>query len=295
MRITTALLLLLCALCMWVVDYVRLSEEWPTILAAQLLTTLCGILLCMALHRAKATAHLSLLPAVLYVAAVGVIPYLRIHWQPQLIAGVLLLFLYTTRDMTDRREPNDLVFLMSVLLCLIAIWIPDAVWCIAFLWIVMLLQGSFTFRTILASLLGIALVSVYYALTIYIGWAEMWDYAQLFDRNWCSHELPQSVTVAIFVMIAAFLMVASGAFYRSLYDLVSTRMLLYHVVLLGLLSAPLILMTPTRPDSQVLLPLALSATAGIYLLQRESETRGVALLLYLIGASALYLWQVLSL
>ena len=48
-----ALLLLVCASGMWVIDYIRMPELWGTILGSQLLTLFSGLLLCMTLYRAK--------------------------------------------------------------------------------------------------------------------------------------------------------------------------------------------------------------------------------------------------
>ena len=169
-----ALLLLVCALGMWVIDYIRMPELWGTILGSQLLTLFSGLLLCMTLYRAKVSEDFSLLPAVLYVAAVGVLPNLREHWEPQLIAAILLIFLHATRNMTDNHEPNGMVMLMTILLCITALWVPDAIWCILMLWLVVLLQGTFTLRTIVASLLGIILVGIYYAILLYFDIADRW-------------------------------------------------------------------------------------------------------------------------
>ena len=295
MSIPMALVLLVCASGMWVIDYIRMPELWGTILGSQLLTLVSGLLLCMTLYRAKISDNFSLLPAVLYVSAVGIFPYLREHWEPQLIAVILLLFLYATRDMTNSHEPNSLVMLMTILLCVTALWVPDAMWCILMLWLVVLLQGTFSLRTIMASLLGIILVGIYYAILLYYDIAEKWDYATLVDREWFGQSLPACITGTVGIMYAGFLGLASGAFIRSSYDLVSARMLLYHAVLTGLLSSPLIAFTATNQGIWVLMPLSLSATAGIYMLQRESESRGVSLIMYLTGAAALYLWIVLTL
>ena len=280
---------------MWVVDYTRTPELWLTILSTQTLVLINAILLSMALYRAKATAHFSLLPAVLYILTVGVFPFLRVHWQPQLVVAILLFFLYATRDMTDTHEPNDLVFFVTLLLCLTALMSPDAVWCIAFLWLVVLLQGAFTLRTIFASLLAAALVCIYYVLVLYVGWAEMWDYTFLFDRQWIGYNQPVALFTTVIILMVGFLFASGAAFRRSSYDFVSTRMLLYHVVFIGLLSAPLILITATELDSWALLPLSLTATTCIYLLQKESESRGITLLVYIVGTITLYLWLVLSL
>lgn len=288
MPLSVALLLLIAALCMWVPDYVRAPELWPTTLLAQLLILLNGVLLCTTLYRAKAAPHFSLLPAVLYVLATAVFPLLRMHWQPQLPIVILLFFLYITRDMSDTHEPSGLVFFVTLLLCLAALLVPDALWCISFLWIVVLLQGTFTLRSILASLLAVALVGVYYVLAMYIGWADAWDYGQLLDRRWFGLDQPACIITAVAVMLSAFIVIGISAFQRSTYDLVSTRMLLYHVVLMGLLSSPLILLSASRQDCWALLPCALTATTGIYLMQKETESRGITLLIYIIGAIALY-------
>lgn len=307
MHLPTALLLSVGALAMWTVDYIRTPEQWFALLLAQILVILNAGLLCAVLYRAKAASHFSLMPAVLYIVAVAVYPYLRLHWQPQLIVLLLLFFLFMTRDIfggqngnmgnngLDANEPNSLVFFVTILLCLTSLLVPDALWCIAFLWIVVLLQGAFSFRTVLASLLAVALVCVYYVLAIYTGWVDMWDYAQLFDRQWLGYEQPACITTSVLIMMPAFLLITAGAFRRSSYDLVSTRMLLYHVVMLGLFAAPLILLAAARQDIIVLLPLSLAATTGIFLLQKESETRGVTLLLYLLGAVTMYFWLVYSL
>ena len=288
-------MLSVCALGMWTVDYIRVPDRWLSLLLTQIFVVVNAGLMSATLYRAKATSRFSLLPALLYITAIAVFPYLRVHWQPQLLIGVLLFFLYATRDMSDTHEPNGLVFLITLLLCLIALIIPDTLWCIVFLWIVVLLQGAFTFRTVMASVLAVALVSAYYVLAIYAGWAQEWSFSPLYERRWLWQDNPACVTVTVIVMLVAFLYMTGGAFRRSSYDLVSTRMMLYHVVMWGLLSALLIVLTSAQPDCWVLLPFTLSAVAGIYFMQKESESRGVTLLLYLVGAVALYLWLVLSL
>lgn len=295
MPLLTALLLSVCALAMWTVDYIRMPELWRSLMVTQILATSCAVLLCMTLYRAKATAHFTLLPAVLYIVAVAVYPYLRLHWHPQLVIGILLFFLYSTRDMTDSHEPNGLVFFVTILLCLATLVLSDALWCIPMIWIVVLLQGLFTLRTVLASVLAVVLVAIYYTLAMYLGWAEGWNFSVLFDREWLTDLMPLCMSCSVAVMMVAFLVIAGFTFRRSSYDLVSTRMLLYHVVMWGLLTAPLILFTTVEPDSWSMLPFTLSAVTSIFLLQKQSEARGITFIAYMAGTVALYLWLVLSL
>lgn len=295
MSLPVATLLLVGALGMWVVDYIRVPEHWLSSLLTQCLVVTNALLLSTVLYRAKVGGHLSLLPAVLYTLAVGVLPYLRMHWHPQLIVLLLLLYLYATRDVSDTRDGNTLVMLVSVVLCALALLTPDALWCIVLLWVVALMQGAFSVRTILATVLGVALVVLYYLIAMYMGWAEEFDLSVLIDRHWIGRDVPAGVVVAVLVMLVGQLLAMIGAFSRSSYDLVSARLLLYHLTIWSWLTAPLILFTVAQPDIWVLLPLTFAGLMGICLLQKQSEARGIALIVYLIGAVGTYVWLTVTL
>lgn len=295
MSTSVALLLLMCSLGLWAVDYYCAPEAWGYTLLTQSLTLLNALLLCSLLYRAKASSRFSLLPAVLYLLAVAVFPFLRVHWAPQVPAMLVLLFLFFTHNIPDDHEPNAIVFFISLLLCLDAFVTPDALLCIVYLWVVVLIQGCLSLRTILASLLAAGLCGVYYWMAVIIGWAEPFDWMVIFRREWLALVQPVLYVASIGTMYVAFLCIASGAFRRSSYDLVSARMSLYHIVMLGLLSTPLILLAAAQQDSLALLPLSLAGVTGIYLLQKESESRGITLLIYIVGAVTMYLFFVLSL
>lgn len=295
MGIPAALMLMVCALGMWVVDYVRTPEVWMNLLCTQILVLISGLQLCTLLYRAKTTAQFTLLPAVLYIVAVAVFPYLRFHWQPQLFVILLLFFALATRNASESDEPNGLVFFFSLLFGILSLQMPDALWGILLLWGTMLVQYAFSLRTILASLLGIALVAVYYVLAMYIGVADNWDFSILFSREWVGNLLPACLTVSLLIMIAGLTATAIAAFVRSSYDLVSTRMLFYYTILWGVISVPLILFSTVAPDFIGVLSYVCAAISSIFILQKQSEGRGVTFLLYLIVCVTLYAWGVISL
>lgn len=284
-----ALLLLVCALGMWTVDYVRIPEQWGLVLCTQMLTLTNAVMLSTLFYRAKASGHFSLVPALLYVLTIAIFPNLRVHYMPQIIVIQLLSYLLLTRDMSESNELNGTLFFVSLLLCITALFSPDAMWCIVFLWVVAWVQGCFSLRTILASLLAAGLFAIYYALMVYMGWSEQHDWSVLVVREWFAYNSATLTVVSVSVLYAAFLYMSGAAFRRSSYDLVSARLLLYHVVMLGLVSAPLVLFVAATQDALVLLPLALAATTGVYLLQKESESRGITLLVYLAAAITLYI------
>lgn len=295
MSLPVALALLVGILGLWSVDYIRRSEQWGLILLAQGLSLMNALLLSSVLYRAKATAHFSLIPAILYLVTTAIFPYLRLHWTPQVPVLVIALFLLVTRDISDDHEPNSVLFLITVLLCTAAFIVPDAIWCIAYLWVTVLIQGCFSLRSVLSSLLGAGLCATYYLLFVYMGWMEAVDWSVLVNRQWFATMQPAQIVTAVVTLLAVFLYVSGAAFRRSSYDLVSTRMLLYQTVMLGLMSAPLILLSAAQSDILCLMPLSMAGTAGIYLLQTKSESRGITLLVYLVGAITLYLTLLISL
>lgn len=295
MRMPVAFLLLVCALGLWGVDYARMPEQWLTVLITQLLAVLNAGLLCSVLYRAKAAQHFSLVPAISYILTIAVLPYLRVHWQPQVLVLLVLFFLFLTRDMSEDNEPNGILFFVTLLLSITATFAPDALWCVVYLWIVVLVQGCFSPRTIIASLLAVGLCAIYYFLAVYYEWIQSNDWAVLINRSWFAQLQQPAIVTVVFVLMAGLLMVSGLAFRRSSYDLVSTRMLLYHIVMLGLFSMPLVLMAAPEPLCMALLALSFAGTTGIYLLQKESESRGITLLICIIGTVALYMWLTFSL
>ena len=295
MPMSVAFLLLVCALGMWGVDYARLPEQGLTVLITQLLTLLNAGLLCSVLYRAKAAQHFSLVPALLYILTIAVFPYLRVHWHPQVLALLRLFFLFLTRDMSDDNEPNGILFFVTILLSITAAFAPDALWCIMYLWIVVLVLDCFSLRTVLASLLAVGLCAIYYFFAVYLGWIQLNDWSVLIQRTWFAQLLQPAVITVVFILLAGFLMVSGATFRRSSYDLVSTRMLLYHIVMLGLFATPLVLMAAPEPNFLALLVLSIAGTTGIFLLQIESESRGITLLLYGIVSVALYMWLLFTL
>lgn len=295
MSLPVAIALLVGVLGMWSVDYIRQSEQWGSILLAQSLSLMNALLLSSVLYRAKATAHFSLIPAILYLVTTAIFPYLRMHWAPQVLVMVIALFLLVTRDMSDDHEPNSVLFLITVLLCATAFIVPDALWCIAYLWVAVLIQGGFSLRSVVATLLGAVMCAIYYQLFVYMGWMPAVDWSVLWTRQWFADMQPAQIVTAVVALLAGFLYVSGAAFRRSSYDLVSTRMLLYQTVMLGLMTAPLILLSSAQSDSLCLMPLSMAGTAGIYLLQTKSESRGITLLVYLVGAVTLYLTLLISL
>lgn len=88
---------------------------------------------------------------------------------PPLIVLVIMFFLSRIERHTSSVEES---FGASVLLGVVSYWMPTVVFLILPMWIYLLYRNIFSFRSLLATLLGSALVSVWAAVLVYMGWID---------------------------------------------------------------------------------------------------------------------------
>ena len=274
---------------MWIPDYVNNSEQWIDLMLTQLLVIANAIFLSIVLYQAKASRSYSALPIPLMILTTAVLPDMRSTWLLQLWMFIILMFLFLMQQLSENQSPNSYVFFVSLLLCILTIWIPDAVWCLLYLWLVVLQCSAFSLRTIFASAIAVAVFAIYYGIAYHLGWVSELPLDSLLDRSWFADYASVRHLVSVSVVLVSTFAIMFASFRRSSYDFVSTRMLLYHCAMLYIVATPFILLS--KPEGAVMhamLALATPAVTGIYLLQKESESRGITFLLYVLVALALY-------
>lgn len=289
MSLLPAVLLAMGALALWVPDYLSAPERWHELLLTQLLLVANAIMLSALLYQGKATRSFTALPVPLMIITVAVLPDWRCGWLLQVWIAVMLLFLFMMQQMADNQSPNGYVFFFTLVLSVLSLWLPDALWCIVYLWAVVVMMGAFSLRTLLASAIGLVVFIFYYQIAHYFGWSVEWGWSSLLPRSWMAKVMSLHDIITVAVVLVATFAITFVTFRRSSYGFVSTRMLLYHCVMLYLMVIPLVLFF--RPDGggiHALLAVATPAVTGIYLLQTESESRGITFILYFLVALALY-------
>ena len=88
---------------------------------------------------------------------------------PPLVVLVIMFFLSRIERHTSSVEES---FGASVLLGVVSYWMPTVVFLLLPMWIYLLYRNVFSFRSLLATLLGSALVSVWAAVLVYMGWID---------------------------------------------------------------------------------------------------------------------------
>lgn len=155
----TAIVLSLVPLCGWIPTILRF---FPAALIACLLAAANAFFLTTTVYRAAVSRTLAGMPALCYLWLTAAVPTLLYDWQAQLAAACILFvinLLLSAWHLQDRAVENS--FLATLLLALTALFTPDILLFIPFLWIALGIQRALTFRVWLASLTALILVGLY--------------------------------------------------------------------------------------------------------------------------------------
>lgn len=296
MPLAVSVILIAGALTLWVPDYVAAPADWLALSATQLLVLLSGSLLAELLYRARAMAHRSAVPVLLYILSCALLPEIRTTWQPQVLVLTAVLVLLIMQAVGDHDEPLEMAFLTTLLVCLTSLIVRDALWLMPFVWVVPIVQRQFTIRVFTASLLGVGLFLLYFMVISYVTllpeslkpilvayFQPLTERYALFEHG--LHSLFPWVIISYMVALIIFVI---ATLMRSSHDYVQTRNLTYQLILLYVMILPFALFLVPDVGILALLPWILSAMASIYLFQKESVSRGVTLLVYIAVCAILY-------
>lgn len=164
-----------------------------------LLTVFNGILLMAVLWRTGITRTRSGLPIVLYMFLISSVTALHTDWASQLAVSAFQVVLLLVLSAYHQEHAVEQSFLATLLLCIGALAVPDMLWLVPVLWLLLVTQRAFNFRTWLASLTGCALVALYAALMHCARWICIATPQQILARtavaSWNSINLAVAVAV----------------------------------------------------------------------------------------------------
>lgn len=184
-------------------------------------------------------------------------------------AGVFLLLLHSYR----RQDAQQNMFLLSLLLCLMSLAVPDAVVLFVVAWWLFVALRASNLRMYLASLVAILTVGLYF-LIAWLLWPdsrffafEQAQWASVLLRGYCWQEMPlwQLIVAAVSALIGFVSMVAHFRNYPRANVRIQTRVLIaVPAMLLSLLST----VFPSRTGYSLWPLLALTALylMGLYLI-----------------------------
>ena len=120
-----------------------------------------------------------LLPAVFWLLAAGGVALWKLFsvqalsWPHTLLPSIAALWcLWIVSAIRRHSSSVEECFQVAVLLAVASYWLPTVVFLIIPIWGYLLYRNLFSFRSVVASLIGCAAVAVWAALFIYLGWID---------------------------------------------------------------------------------------------------------------------------
>ena len=122
------------------------------------------------MKRQTQTILYHLLPVVFWLLAIGGSIVAYRHWSGYIVALLALLAVHIIHRIPRREEPIEQSFQVAVLLGIASYWLPSVLFLIPPIWIYLVYRGIFNLRSFVATLIGLALVAVWAALAVFMGW-----------------------------------------------------------------------------------------------------------------------------
>lgn len=156
------ILLSVVTLSLWIPDFISISASAiPFVVSTLLLTIINAVLLMYLIYITGITRTRTPLPIYIYMTLVGSLPVLHTQWESQLSVLVLQIILIILHNSFRNPSAVEASFVSTLLLALTSLWQPDVVFLLVFVWIGFSIQRSFSLKVMLASLIAIAVFTIY--------------------------------------------------------------------------------------------------------------------------------------
>lgn len=202
------------AVLMWLPDFLNAGEQVLFPLICTLLLSLTNAFLLMAVvYQAGVSKTRSGMPLFLFLLIVGSLRVLHTDYKAQLVLLIGLLIMYLLFKVYHNQQAVSESFLCSLLLSVATLLLPDMWIFLPLIWIAFAWQRAFSLRVWLASLVGVAVVAVYFVLICQLGWVDVYPLESLYQREILSLS-PVFSAVAYLTLVAWGVLFAGVAYHR---------------------------------------------------------------------------------
>lgn len=282
-----AIVLSVASMALWIPDF--LAEDAPIgLLSATLsLTVVNAVVLMVLFYHCGVTRYRVGMPVLLYMLLMAAFPSTHTDWQTQVailfIAPVVLLL----HNVHLNPETQEQSFVATLLICVASLFAPSMVWLVPCLWLGFVLQQAFSLRSMLASLMAVAVFAIYFGITVFV--ASRWGYELLvampdLSMGWWGHIMPLADRIRLYVLLAV--SIGFSVVLLLYIDRASTRVRTFTLVYMILLVVTMlvVLFGSHTPTINPLPVYAASVLATLFFQQRESVVQGIIFLCFMLIA-----------
>lgn len=269
-----AILLSALGLMSWIPDFLQPQANTWALVATMVLTLTNGLAIMWMFYYTSITRYREGLTIVLYIWFHAAFPELHTAWTDELAILLLTPVVYLLQQTRLNPQAQELAFISTLLLLIGGIFIPEMLWMIPVLWIALIYQQAFTFRTFTASVIALGLAGIYLlSLRLYFPTAHVWDLLAAPYREGVS----LSTTIAVELIITGVLVVAimGQVLWRIHKENNHVRFVVVLCIMMFLMELLLFSLPWYRHSSWSLVLYTSTLIASIYFWQRESVFRGI--------------------
>ncbi len=177
-----AVLLSVGCLGFWIPDFIGENVAFRALFSTLGLTLLNALFFVVLIYQRGITRKLDSLPFVLYLLVCSTIPAIHTEWLGQVV--ILLVQAVFLLIMKSYRQPSatEPAFLASILLGIGTLILPDLIFLLPVLWVMLIVHRAFGLRELLASIIGGSVVAFYAILFSHLGWLELVDWSDIWVR-----------------------------------------------------------------------------------------------------------------
>ncbi len=158
---------------MWIISFLCNPIPYPALIASCVLTGLNATLLMFLFQRAGLTNMLSFFVPSSYWVLCSAVPVLHGCWQGQVIVLGLQLIGFLLLRIDYQHAPLEEAFLVTLILCGLTLLLPEMLIGIPLMWLYLRRRYVASWRVFAASVVGIAVFALYYAMACYWEWATI--------------------------------------------------------------------------------------------------------------------------
>ncbi|MBR3566285.1 MAG: hypothetical protein IKN91_08185 [Paludibacteraceae bacterium] len=299
-----AVLLLLVSVALWVPDFINSLGQSAQIVpilfmphavscsmqpVAVLLLSfgLCiinALLLLFILYISGEFKERTAMPVVLFLFMSGA--FKAVHFMLAYHIGLLLMILVLILMIQTFRKPDlaEYSFLATLILYLAAIFVPDLMYFIPFLWLMLIANRALSAKTLIASWLALGTVFVFLLFFIFYK-SESWqyfDFENLLDRYIIQPQPLQSFVGKVVLLVVAILLSVYYFLDKSLLNI--KQIIVFDEIIIVAVFVLFAIVFPSSHYVDDVYPMGvfvMSALATHYFIASPSVVRGVMFLVYL--------------
>lgn len=280
------------ALSMWIPDFFSIQSD---LLFSEILTlvlTICNALLLISVvYRAGVSRTRTGLSMFLYLLTISSIHALHIQWQAQLALLFYLICLLFILSVFRAPHAVNESFLCALMLSVAALFVPDMLLLLPLIWIMFARQHAFSFKVWLASMVGLAVVTIYVGLAYWLNWLNIG-----FISEWLSRQTwqlyPLNSGVSTIVLLALGIVFTVFSFHDFRFSNTTTQSFVVFNTLPFLVSAVLMFFPmPSYPSLQVVAICSYICLATKVFMMERIVWSGILFLLNIITWGAVFTLQ----